>query len=248
MAVTTTLGPEPLPALRCFALRRLNPFLGTLQVLELPEARALSADGLLWHLELLARRHLALPLWDDSGTAGSEARFFRFGSWSARGGLTRLPVNSILGDQTGHPALTPLLRALERLPPLPFALADPLELWLLDADDQPLALVQSRRLQDPLPADPPLPWRALAATGGRPDGIAPAILDRAERAAALVRGAAGTPPQTQWLLRQADGAGQAQGGRHDGRRWPAAAFPELLVREHWVTPADQDLEIGRAHV
>ena len=37
----------------CYGVRRLNPFLGMLQVVELANARALSPDGLRWEIQVL---------------------------------------------------------------------------------------------------------------------------------------------------------------------------------------------------
>jgi len=42
--------------IRCFAVRRLNPFVGVLQVIETPESRATTSNGVVWHIELQALR------------------------------------------------------------------------------------------------------------------------------------------------------------------------------------------------
>ena len=39
-----------------YAIRRVNPFLGVLQVIETPGGRAISANGVVWDIEVLAER------------------------------------------------------------------------------------------------------------------------------------------------------------------------------------------------
>lgn len=241
-------------AVHCYALRRLGPFRGTLQVVQVEDGRAFSANGENWKVELLSRKPVRLSgPWGDLGPAAAERRYFTFGLWSRRGGLERAPLNAILGDQSDHPALAPLLEALEGTPPLPFELADGLELWLLDATDGlPLALLRSQVGDD---APPPVPrtqlaWRALshdaggaaaAPVAGQPDEEltghgAPALEQQ------VIARAGGVARRAQWFRRTAHGGqglgvlGEASG---EGRLLPATAFPPLLVREAWPEEAQQ---------
>jgi len=241
-------------AVHCHALRRLGPFRGTLQVVQVEDGRAFSANGESWKMELLSRKPVRRSgPWGDLGPAAAERRYFTYGMWSRRGGLERVPLNAILGDQSDHPALAPLLQALADAPPLPFELADHLELWLLDAtDDLPLALLRSQVGDD---APPPVPrtqlgWRALShdATGG----AAPAAGQPGEEltghgAPALeqqvIARAGGVARRAQWFRRRG-GGGQGLGvlgeaGALEARHLPAAAFPPLLVREAWPQEAEQ---------
>lgn len=224
---------------RYYALRRVNPFLGTLQVVEVAGARGISPNGARWQVELLSQTAVRQPLWADIGPASAERRFFTYAVWSRREGLRRLPVNPMLGDQSTHPGLAPLVEALEGMPGLPFALADGLELWLLDPEHQPLALVAAIRAETtPTFPSPPF-WRALAAReGNAPAGASepsPPDVRGLERS---VAGLSGSPSRAQWLRRGDDGAGIGLSGfRLDpslvGRRLPASAFPEVLIREDW---------------
>ena len=43
---------------RCYAVRRLNPFLGVLRVVETALGSASTANGLVWHIELLADKQI----------------------------------------------------------------------------------------------------------------------------------------------------------------------------------------------
>lgn len=235
-----TAGP------RYYGLRRLNPFLGSLQVAEVPGARGISPDGSRWQIELLSETAVRQPLWADIGPASAERRFFTYGVWSARAGLKRLPVNPILGDPSGHPALASLLAALEAMPRLPFPTADRLELWLLDrARRLPLALVLA--LTSAAPPTMPFPpaWRSARpqpAAGDAGDGPAPPPPEQVEH---LVNAAAGSPALAQWFLRDALGDGRGLAGFQldpglPGRSLPREAFPELLLREEWARAEDRE--------
>ncbi len=228
---------------RYYGLRRVNPFLGVLQVAEVDGARALSPNGSRWQLELLSETAVRQPLWADIGPASAERRFFTFGVWSRTSGLRRLPVNPMLGDQTGHPGLAPLVAALEAMPALPFTPIDGLELWLLDAANVPLALVSALRAGSPPTLPYPPVWRAVATR----DLHAPAEEDpppaRARQVEQRVAAAAGTPARAQWFRRESTGTGTGLGGFRlgpdlEGRALPAAAFPALLLQESWQDPAD----------
>ncbi len=231
---------------RYYGLRRVNPFLGVLQVAEVEGARALSPNGSRWQLELLSETAVRQPLWADIGPASAERRFFTYGVWSRATGLRRLPVNPMLGDQSGHPGLAPLVAALEAAPALPFPPVDGLELWLLDGADAPLALVSALRGGSP-PTLPHAPgWRAVASRDlGVPaaDDPPPTEARDVER---RVAAAGGSPARAQWFRRDASGGGLGLGGFRlgpglEGRALPAASFPELLVQQIW-----QDAPAGEA--
>ncbi len=51
---------------RCYAVRRLNPFFGVLQVVETPTGRATTTNGLVWHIEVLSEKPA------DWGSLGSD--------------------------------------------------------------------------------------------------------------------------------------------------------------------------------
>ncbi|WJW75475.1 hypothetical protein QVG61_13445 [Thiohalobacter sp. IOR34] len=146
-----------------------------------------------------------------------------------------------------------LLEALEQRPPLPFPLADRIELWLLDhSRRQPLALVKSRcNLREMDAVSDPL-WRPFLVSqqgfrcqaleedaqrtppGARPPRAQDVLERRVNRAARPL-------PVLQWFERLEDGSGIGHDGlRVDdslyGRELPAAAFPPLLVREDWEDP------------
>ncbi|HEX7044546.1 MAG TPA: hypothetical protein VF203_08020 [Burkholderiales bacterium] len=204
---------------RYYSLRRLSPYQGTVQVVECPGFRAMSADGVRWRVQFLNQR----------------TRFSSYGVWRADG-----QGNLIETERT-----QPIVRALREHPPLPFPLADTLELWLLDARTRlPLALLATA-LPERAPAQAvALQWRAALAGddsfrarslgGEQAVSHIPhcAVLDR------CVQLAAGPRPQAQWFRRAPDGSGEGL-SRPDvdpvlaGRRLGREDFPELLLREEW---------------
>ncbi|MBI3899753.1 MAG: hypothetical protein HY308_15865 [Gammaproteobacteria bacterium] len=215
-------------ATRYYSLRRLSPYQGTVQVAECTGFRAMSADGLRWRVQFLNQR----------------TRLSSYGVWRADG------HGSLIETERTQP----IVRVLRERPPLPFPLADQLELWLLDAHEQlPLALLASTLSGRTPPTVTVARWRAtLSGDDGfqAPSFIADAgpvshishgaVLDR------CIQHAAGPQPQAQWFERAADGSaiGVSTSGLDttlSGRRLERAWFPELLVREHWENEQERQL-------
>jgi hypothetical protein len=136
---------------------------------------------------------------------------------------------------------------------LPFEPADRHELWLLDEEGLPFALLASATRAPFGTRVRPEPWAAAARSDqgfrsdrllnrGIPlrDGHDPrhhaSLLER------LVRDTAGRPPRMAWFLRDAAGGGTARDdGGEPARPLGADAFPPLLLREHWPDEAAGDL-------
>ncbi len=241
-----------------FSLRRLSPFRGTIQVVEVSEARAFSLDGLGWTIQLLSQRPIRETVWGNIGPVKSERRYFTFGRRSDEGKLVRVPIDPSLGDQSGHAALDPLLIAIDTRPELPFSAVDHLELWLLDRKEGlPLALLQSTRDTDIPAIAPPAKWLALPFDEG--SFHSPGLMvhapddktthDRRQHRAVLERlvaGRAGQPARLQWFQRDADGRGEAVTGENldriqEERKLGREAFPELLLRDEWSAARDSAL-------
>ncbi len=216
------------PGARYYSLRRLSPYQGTVQVVECPGFRAMSADGLRWRVQFLNQR----------------TRFSSYGVWRADG------HGSLIDTERTQP----IVQALRSRPPLPFPLADRLELWLLDANDRlPLALLTSTLPERAPPHAVALHWRAALAgdddfharTLSRSDGQASHmphrnVLDR------CVQRAAGSRPQAQWFRRGPDGAGDGLDVHGldrslSGRRLERQYFPELLLRDDWSNEQEKHL-------
>lgn len=212
---------------RYYSLRRLSPYQGTVQVVECPGFRAMSADGLRWRVQFLNQR----------------TRFSSYGVWRADG----------RGSLIETERTRPIIAALREPPPLPFPLADQLELWLLDAAERmPFALLGST-LPERTPAQATvLQWRAALAGDdsfrarslNSDDAISHmphrSVLER------CVQRAAGPRPQAQWFRRRDDGSGevfeqQGHGGTAVDRCLGKEAFPELLLRTAWDSQQERHL-------
>lgn len=205
---------------RYYALRRLNPYRGVIQVIDAGEAVAHSYDGLTWHLRA------------DDGYGWVRPT----GVWIEGEGLK-------LGQAKGQ---GDILAALEARPDLPFPLADHAELWLLDKETGlPLALLGAERASLHAPGSIEPEWHpfVLSYTGFRSEALAAHEAGDAKAGAAhrdtlarMVNHRARPQPAAQWFLRDAAGTGEGLEGLRlepgwQGRRLPAEAFPELLVAE-----------------
>lgn len=125
---------------RCFAVRQVNPFEGVLQVMELTGARAYSADGATWQIQVQAER--PDHTWRSLGDAMPVRQFFNFGLWDAGGGLHRVPANPVLDIGAMSKAAGELTDNLcTLLDRLPFTLIDRYECWSVDRAGRPVALL-----------------------------------------------------------------------------------------------------------
>lgn len=213
---------------RYYALRRVNPYRGVTQVVDIGEAAAHSHDGLIWHLRADDGQGLVRPV----------------GVWEEGGGLKLGHIGADLRD------------ALETRPALPFPIFDTWELWLLDQQEGlPLALLATERAGGPLPEGREAEWLpfvptftgfrspALTAREGPRPGSAH---DHRALLARTVNLTARPYPRSQWFRRGQDGAGEGGGGLRVPYEWrkrrlPAEAFPELLVREDWNNQLEQSV-------
>ena len=151
--------------LRCYALRRLNPFLGVIQVVETPSGRASSSNGVVWDIQILTQ---APADWGSLNAGNRGKAWCRYGLWSEQDGLIHQPVAAQNQDSQLRRDSEHLIEQVRsNLDRLPYALADRRELWLLDAEQQkPLALLHAM-LPD---ANPPRPepryWMACLGQQG----------------------------------------------------------------------------------
>ncbi len=235
----------PVMPMECYAVARLNPFMGMLQVVRTGAARALSADGVYWEIQVLAEQ--PEHDWRSPNANEPQMRYFRFGAWTAESGLQRVPVSPILDLNRMLAAEQELVALLpEALRQLPFAPGHRFELWLLDPEQRPLALIASTVKAQFISEVRTEPWAACALT--EHGFVAPSLLARQipahdghnprRHAAELerqVRLAAGSPTRQAWFERDEDGAGSVLDDPR--RRLAAADFPALLLAEDWPEPA-----------
>lgn len=215
--------------IRTYARRRVNPYRGVVHVLDLGEASAHTFDGLTWHLRAEDGQGFMRPM----------------GVWVEGEGVragTRIPAE--------------LIEALRQHPPLPFRLADRMELWLLDkARGLPLALLASElpsrfRQERIEPEWHPfvLSYTAFhsAALARREESTGASDSRHRDWLARTVNNAARPYPAAQWFHRQPDGSGEGRSGLRLDRGWQqrtlaAQDFPELLVRASWNNLLEQSV-------
>lgn len=214
---------------RFHAQRRVNPYRGVLEVVDMGEATAHSHDGVTWQLRA------------DDGQGGLRP----VGIWVAGQGLVQ-------GRAHGIEAL---LAVLETDLPLPFACFDTWEHWLLDKESGlPLAILATALGSEPRPVGREPQWLPFVL---RHAGFHAPSLAHRDRAGAypeahrdilarMVNQAARPFAMTQWFQRDRSGAGVGDAGTRlppawRGRRLPAEAFPPLLVRETWNSRLEQSV-------
>jgi len=221
---------------QCLAVRRVNPFLGALQVVITRQARAISSDGQHWEIQVYAER--PTDLWGGQGSPAADG-LFRFGAWSPHAGLERVPLNPILNNAAILPAAGELVDTLERVhAQVPFPQTDRLELWLLGRDHQPLALLCTA-VSEPERARRGTPGGWLAGVENLPIALAA----HARGLEIRIAQAAGDPPSHCWFLREQDGGGLPLPPCTSLARVPSAAFPEALFRDP-EPPDDTDPYMG----
>ena len=217
-------------AARYYSMRRLSPYLGTVQVVDMPSFCAMSADGLTWELRI-----------DNPGMRPTRAL------WRENG----------VNDVTVTKHTQAFIAALHDRPLLPFALADTVELWLLDARGAlPLALLASTLPHMTPPSTVDAVWRAgfaedesfisTSLQAAVEDPPAQPIMSHREILDRCVRKTAGARAKAQWFQRDVNGDGVGLRA-HDiapswiGRKIDASQFPELLLRERWESEIETNL-------
>ncbi|MCU0933314.1 MAG: hypothetical protein MUE86_02495 [Thiobacillaceae bacterium] len=213
-----------------YALRRVNPYRGVVQHVDVGGAIASSHDGLVWHLRADDGYGLVRPV----------------GVWEEGRGMK-------IGQPRG---LEDLLAALESRPALPFPIFDIWELWLLDREEgMPLALLSTARGAPRGGAGIETEWLpfTLTYTGFRAaalaerDVVAPdAGGGHRDMLAKMVNHTARPFAMAQWFRRGQDGVGHGAAGLRLPHEWrsravAAEAFPELLVREKWNSRLEQSV-------
>jgi hypothetical protein len=218
--------------IECYAQRLLNPFRGVVHTIRFQSAEAVTADGIEWDIYVAND-----ALLDGLGRAGKRAQIsdIRYGHWSAEKGLKRGPLYPSDDfrrlEDMGAVVYEHLLKVHRDVP---FAFRDQFELWLLDRNDQPLALLHSVRTDSETDTRPPLDWRAGMAAQAQfqsaaiPDLAEPAGVYLTQHVNSLASGV------VQWFRRSDDGTGLGLhtlkgGDALRGRVLDADAFPPLFI-------------------
>ena len=226
--------------IECYSQRLLNPFRGCVNIIRHRSAEAVTADGVHWDIYVSNDGLLeGLP-------PGRRALIsdIRFGRWSTAQGLRRGPIypsdDFLAMEALGQTVYEHLLRVFDQVP---FPFRDHSELWLLDTDHQPLALLDSAPETADIRLDQSLQWlpgldcrRSFTTTAANELGI---NLQRSGAAAdylgSYINARAAPRAAAQLFVRQTDGSGQGVGGINlepvlATRTLPAEAFPRCLLR------------------
>ena len=144
---------------QCYAIRRINPFLGVLQVVKTDGGRAISSNGIVWELELRTEKSDAWGIL-NKGVKGEA--YYRFGLWSNDEGLINRPLAPHLDGgelKVQSDFLIDCVKA--RLQYMPFQLIDNRELWLFDRlENHPIALLASLSPDSKTPSPEPKYWKS----------------------------------------------------------------------------------------
>jgi hypothetical protein len=213
---------------RYYSLRQMSPYQGTVQVIEMQGFRAFSENGRDWHAQ-----------YQPVGGGRSI-----YGFWSADRPDRLLEI----------PQTESFLDALRNHPPVPFAPADSLELWLLDkTEHMPLALLATALPGRPPPRLHEVSWYPAArhekfiADSLTDEGQTQPSYPHAEVLRRCIQAEAGPVPIAQWFFRDENGDGRGGVGCRidsgiEGRELARSYFPELLLREHgWDDEKTRDL-------
>ena len=212
--------------IQAYAIRRVNPFLGVLQVIETAGGRAVSSNGVVWEIELRTERS---GMWGSLNQHIKEAVYYRFGLWSAEEGLVNRPLAPHLDRDPLTIQCDILIKCIEqRLQYMPFKLIDNRELWLFDKDQQqPLALLASQKHGDKALYPEPKYWKScLGANGVASQYRYPGATELEK----LVERTASTNICKYWVNREDDGSGSLQ---RNGESIKLNDFPRFLLSENW---------------
>lgn len=230
-------------SVECFAQRLLNPFRGTMHTIRYEAAEAVTLDGLNWDI-YVANDALLEGI---EPTTHTQITDIRFGAWSPRQGLRRGPIypseDFLRMEEMGAIVYQHLTRVYRRVP---FPFRDRFELWLLDGDSRPLALLHSVVEEKDMDFETAPEWRPgyLARERFASSAVPDMDMCAADHLGRCINARAGPSPATQWFRREADGSGTGLAATRDGlagRRLPREAFPLLLLAVEWMDGARRQL-------
>lgn len=233
---------------RHYAVRRVSPFEGVLQVVEIAGARAYSANGRSWQVQVRARR--PEHTWRSVSEVQPVEQFFHFGLWDAVDGLQRVRANPVLDIGAMTAAAQRLSAALTALMPrLPFPLVDDCECWATDRRGRPVALLATTEEPQRIHTLQVGRWQA-----SRPDDhgfVSPSLLERGlpahgdqgprQHAERLERQVNRRADEQHWYRCRPDGT-RVRLDR-DGRpaERASASFPPLGLTTDWPDAASRGL-------
>ena len=225
---------------QCFSQRLLNPFRGITNTIRYKSAEAVTADGVKWDI-YVSNDGLLKGLPYNRKTQVSD---IRYGTWTADKGLQRGPLYPSDDfkrlEQLGDKVYEHLLKVHQQIP---FPFEDSFELWLLDSENRPLALIDSAITASDINLEQSLTWNpgidcrrtfTSAAAAGlgieyTREGAVAGYLAKYINSLTADKSAA------QLFERRPDGQGTALEGKRiapalENRVLPEEAFPGLMLR------------------
>ncbi|MBT8126844.1 MAG: hypothetical protein HKP12_00830 [Gammaproteobacteria bacterium] len=195
--------------IQCYSQRLLNPFRGVVNIIRYQYAEAVTSNGVHWDIYVSND-----SLLDGLVSKGSvQTSDIRYGRWSKHTGLTRGPIypsdEFFMLEAMGAVVYQHLLKVYDQLP---FPFMDTIELWLLDKEKKPLALLNSAVNEADIDAYQLLDWRAgrLSREAFRSESVDVAGHGAAYCAADIlidyINNCADTPPAAQWFKKNQDGS------------------------------------------
>ncbi len=217
--------------LQCYAIRRVNPFLGVLQIIKNSSGRAISANGVVWDIEVSADEND----WTSLAQTNENDVYIRYGLWSAEEGLVSRPLNPHGADDPLTDKCLSVIQAIQsNLENIPFKLQDTRELWLFDSDTlTPLALLAAMRPQDRPVSPEPRYWSSCLGADGVSSQYRFAESRELEQ---QVKARAGFNIKKYWLQRQPDGSALKEATEE---RIPAELIPPFLIAQQWENPLER---------
>lgn len=223
-------------SVECFAQRLLNPFRGVTNTIRYESAEAVTLDGVHWDI-YVSNEKLLDDLHQSHRVQVSD---IRYGSWSLESGLKRGPIfpseDFRVMEEMGATVYEHLTHVYQKVP---FPFQDCFELWLLDEEGRPLALLESVVSEHELDLDRSIAWRAGFAACERfaspmMQNLGVASLAAGEYLMRYINARAGTHPAAQWFWRLPNGSGIGMPGIYLPAAWESrtldlAAFPALLL-------------------
>jgi len=235
----------------CYSQRLLNPFRGTICCIQYQSAEAVTADGVKWDI-YVSNEGLLAGLPGDRRTQVSD---IRYGTWSVHSGLKRGPLypsdDFRAMEDLGAIVYEHLLRAHNEVP---FPFLDTHELWLLDRQARPLALLDSALTADGIDLGQSGNWtpglncrQSFTSHSIKQLGVNPEIAGASsDYLAGYINACATESPAAQIFRRNQDGTGTGLHGinldsTHQHRVLPSAAFPQTLLEQHHHDQAHRQL-------
>lgn len=218
------------PSFSFYAIRRLNPFLGVMQIIETDAGRASTTNGVVWHIELQIAKTAD---WGSLNASEEQQGWCLFGLWSEKDGLIKAPMS--LGSK--DLAVEQLIKGIQlHQHNLPFPLVDHRELWLLDERTRkPLALLMSMVPGSSLTNQKPRYWKGCLAQQGVAGQDRFAEIDRLEME---VRKRAGFNTDCLWVTWDAD---HNQAETDQAEHFARDRFPAFGIDQDWPDESNKSL-------